>query len=161
MNRLVQKQKGQIATWTAIVLATVALGVSLLAYNQRKKTTLEPLAQESMQSAVAEQEEPTESLKQVALRTRLEARLLSLRARVIDEQLTLEEIEKLIVDIQSMRKDLQEAYFNATGKMAEQVQHLDARMELLEVQIRQSAADAVANIDMLISAMRRDVITNY
>lgn len=135
----------QYFTIAALVISILALIFAWTAYN-RAGVDL------STQVELQVEEERREVQRELAV-AEARIRLASIRAEIAAEEFTEESAD----EIADVREELAEAYSDTTGEVREGWETMDQGLEVLELQIREGAAESLATLDDVVENMRSGV----
>ena len=131
--------------WLALLVAVIALGFSVVAFNRSGKN-IGTIAEEQTQ-------EVAEEAEQAAALAAAQARLVALRTQLAAERGYAETAD----EVQEVRGDLQEAYADASAEAQQEWRELDRQLETTEQAARNESAEAVGALERALELLRRDI----
>lgn len=138
----------QTTTWLSLALAAVALVIAILAYNRAGQDISSVIAEETAESV--------ENVQQLAALAEAQVELAAIRARIIAGEFG----EDLAQEVAQTRRNLAQAYENASDEVQAEWQELDTELEILEEQVRNGSAEALGTANNLLENVRQDVQSN-
>lgn len=138
----------QTTTWLTLAVAAIALVMSILAYNRAGQDISSVLAEETM--------EGVENIQQMTAVAQAQVELAAIRTRI----LAGEAGEELAQEVAQTRRNLAQAYENASEEARQEWQELDAELEQLEQQVRDGSADTIGTVNNALQTTRQDLQSN-
>ena len=162
-----ENKQGNVLSWLALLIGSVALVISIAAYNRAgrdlndlvKETTNKTIEQTSELKATLSTSLPTmatkfvETAQQTSARIALEAKLVALRTKIVVNTANVEVAEEVAM----MRSEYKKAYDSANMESKQQAAIVDSRLSILEQDLRAGTANTLASLESAIESLRIDV----